>query len=1525
MAQEAPSSSEDRVPILNLNTLIEGTNPAYKIRVIFQQIINMAMQIPQGQRLKRRVKAFIEFLNHMIEANELPWFGLRLGEFFKNVPYVAGYAEHDGRLESVPLPQDILSPINRALLGVRVHIGSRSEVLPLVLIEGVSYENLKRLLEARSTNEANNAAQQIVDDYILRVVQTLPLGPQVPIDEAAPERQRRRLNPDVVLPDLRPGQDIRRTRHESVRRYQERSQLELPEPPALDFRAIERGPILSLDDVEARRGQDFDEAELQSLLSMFGYESAEEMYEDLKDIAIEVTRHEDQDDEEADNGTAASFAQAGLAAAKLAHRFLLHINNEGVFQQDHMDSDEMSKLIGYTIGSGGLTFVTLYLIYLIWRALATNTNQGYKFPRDVFSIRFEFESGDKDDLSTTKTVPFVTNMLPSMVENQSIPEARTMIILIMKDYFGRVHWAIQESFNERKQYWYHGSGDDPNAEYFKKLTVHLTGLSVIRRTRYEPEEQQRKRRREMPDDLLDDSEIVPQGGFVMDFFPKYIGAGNYFWELYFGHNSQIYKFYRPEKEQTIMIPDTNLQGEKLDGCLIRACKCECAKGSEYCRCHDDEQYPPIHIKDVAEVCKDVPALIIAINIYPKAVRKTKDFQVIMCNSNYYNDQENARVILINVPNYRSAGAHCCLMLPPDLGYSRSEWQHYVDRSFFNSFLHKCCKTKDNVCPICGKLYSKELMRTHFKYHKPGLCCLECGISFKSAEELDIHREYHCRHLGLGCEFNFEEEVKGYAEKKEKTRAVIYADLESAIEEDGTHKTILCGFVERDEQKVYIYETIWNLFTYAAKRPEEEVLVYFHNGEGYDFHFVLLELGKMSTDYVKKITVTADSSEKIRYFEVEFKPPNYEAKKIKFRDSFAFVQQSLEKWVKSTKDSGYNFPCFKQTFRDPRKQELVLQKNPFPYNAIKSADDLNQPIDILDFWFVQPNNTELFCDKYTSEELSDIYENWYIPAKRLFKWTTVDSYYRTYLKCDVSQLCDVMEHFAEQVKIEFDGLDIHNYFGTPSLTWAAWLRQNTYQLDPVTEENFDIINGSIRGGQTGAMTRYYDCIARNEDKGSFCCDLDCNSLYATVMLEFEYPCYDWQTVEEHIPLPELEIWLNKLHEQKRSGFIECDIEVPDDPRLYSYVPVACRQRILGVYNYKTMQEYAAQTGENPDHFIFSGLANVVGRHKHYCCHTELMEFYLKHRFVEVTRIYKIIHAKTEPVFRQYVKHNLEQRTHFKSDPIKNLLYKLMNNSLYGKTYEDVTKRMDMEVVRKDKIDDVPEEDIKRTILQLDKWTIIEKQKREFVIDKPVYLGACITEFSKLWMYKFFYEDIRSKFPDAQVLYTDTDALTIKFPTGVSSFRELADKLNTVQRQIIDTSNWHNVEELPGWHKVDNTKPGLFKSETGDARILRMCALRAKTYIMECEDGTRKMSVKGCPMKEKSKLTLLDFYQVMMGQVAQKMIEYDAIVSKFHIVKSSQLTRVVLSGDDRKRFIDDDKIHTYPLFSQPHKDALGKAHL
>ena len=103
---------------------------------------------------------------------------------------------------------------------------------------------------------------------------------------------------------------------------------------------------------------------------------------------------------------------------------------------------------------------------------------------------------------------------------------------------------------------------------------------------------------------------------------------------------------------------------------------------------------------------------------------------------------------------------------------------------------------------------------------------------------------------------------------------------------------------------------------------------------------------------------------------------------------------------------------------------------------------------------------------------------------------------------------------------------------------------------------------------------------------------------------------------------------------------------------------------------------------------------------------------------------------------------------------------------------------------------------------------------------------------------------------------------------------------------------------------------------------MVALRAKTYIMVCDDGTIKMSVKGCPMKEKSKLTFEMFKKVLLGECEPFTIEYSAIRSESHKVFNRTLERVVLSADDRKRYIANDKIHTYPLFSHYHLDAVGK---
>ena len=1235
----------------------------------------------------------------------------------------------------------------------------------------------------------------------------------------------------------------------------------------------------------------------QDLYTSFGYTNTQEMAEDIRNLIKQILTHQDENVDDVDDiddvteNQISAFEPLARVAAKIVLRTFENrlARGDSNFTQN-IEVSDIEEDINTDIGSGSLTYMLSAAYYFIWRYIVLHPQQE-RITRDMVTTTWQFEM--TDDFADPEITGRVRLDIPHVLfENPR----RNWIIERIRQLFKYIHIKIQKGLGEQNEYWYHGSTDF-NAQDLVRLYLTINGTTLPRIMR-------------------------SRRGF---FYEHPVNQDNRFWNGIFnyGNNAQ---FNAECQKNAIMIPDNNLEGRVLSGCFERALFCICPRGTIYCRCHDTTQYPEVALTQIPEKYKDHPIMVIVINVYTQTSHKPKDYQVLFVHPDYFKT-DNTCVIMINNPNWPNGHAHCCLFKVPDPPFDVAEtpFENYKRHSFFNEMLHHITKSRENVCPICGLLYPKTEMKAHFRDHMGGIFCEECGINFKDETALDIHSKFHCRHLGVGCKYDFADEIKGYVDKPEKDRCIIYADLESAIQEDGTHKNILCGWVDTSNMQVVVRNNIKALIDHAKEVPNSEVLIYFHNGEGYDFHFVIIELSKME-NIMENIDIIADSSEKIRYFTINLG----KTKRIIFKDTFAYVSQSLSSWLESTKKSpDAVFTCFNETFKDPEKRELIMQKNPFPYNAIKSAQDLDMNIDILDQWFCAENNTELFCDKFTEEELKEIYEHWYLEAKLTFNWRTVKDYYKTYLQCDVSQLCDCMEHFCANVMKEF-GLDAHNYYGTPSLTWAAWLKQNDYTLDPIPEEGFDVINSSIRGGQTGAMTRYYNSEEGEIDEGSFCCDLDCNALYATVMMKFKFPCRRWmvrdfstEEVDNHYVLT----WIKQLHDTGRSGFIEVDMNVKDDPSIYSYVPVASKRQLHGIYNYQAMADYASGGGEKYENFVFVGLANVVGDHKHYCAHTRLMEFYITHGFITISKMYRLVYALEEPVFQKYVEHNLAKRKEFSDDPIKKMLYKLMNNALYGKTYEDITQRTEVKVVKRSDYDRLQQSEIKREIMKLDKWVIYEIPKRSFLMDKPIYLGAAITEYSKLWMYHFFYDEIRPHFYGSEVLYTDTDALTIRFPAhcGVRSFMDIANRLNTPEHQVIDTSNWKNCRDLPSLHTAHNNEPGLFKSETGDGRIVKMIALRAKTYIMLCDDGTIKMSVKGCPMKEKANLTFEDFETVLKGNGIKKVIEYDAITSKYHIVKSSKLTRVVLSADDRKRYISPDKIHTFPLFSKAHQDALGNISL
>ena len=77
---------------------------------------------------------------------------------------------------------------------------------------------------------------------------------------------------------------------------------------------------------------------------------------------------------------------------------------------------------------------------------------------------------------------------------------------------------------------------------------------------------------------------------------------------------------------------------------------------------------------------------------------------------------------------------------------------------------------------------------------------------------------------------------------------------------------------------------------------------------------------------------------------------------------------------------------------------------------------------------------------------------------------------------------------------------------------------------------------------------------------------------------------------------------------------------------------------------------------------------------------------------------------------------------------------------------------------------------------DNLASIRKQKPKIIVDRPIYLGFCIFELSKITMYKFCYEEILSKYGSrAKLAYTDTDSFIYHIQTP-DLYKDMADNLN-----------------------------------------------------------------------------------------------------------------------------------------------------
>ena len=150
-------------------------------------------------------------------------------------------------------------------------------------------------------------------------------------------------------------------------------------------------------------------------------------------------------------------------------------------------------------------------------------------------------------------------------------------------------------------------------------------------------------------------------------------------------------------------------------------------------------------------------------------------------------------------------------------------------------------------------------------------------------------------------------------------------------------------------------------------------------------------------------------------------------------------------------------------------------------------------------------------------------------------------------------------------------------------------------------------------------------------------------------------------------------------------------------------------------------------------------------------------------LKLKKVHRVIRFNQKAWLKSYIDMNTNLRKEAKNDFEKEF-FKLMNNSVFGETIENVRKHRDIKLVTTEekRIKLVSEPNYHTAKGFSENLLALEMKKTKVKMNKPVYLGMSILDISKTLMYEFWYEHIKSKYKDnAKLCFMDTDSFILYY--------------------------------------------------------------------------------------------------------------------------------------------------------------------
>ena len=590
-------------------------------------------------------------------------------------------------------------------------------------------------------------------------------------------------------------------------------------------------------------------------------------------------------------------------------------------------------------------------------------------------------------------------------------------------------------------------------------------------------------------------------------------------------------------------------------------------------------------------------------------------------------------------------------------------------------------------------------------------------------------------------------------------------------------------------------------------------VVFHNFKGYDGHLICKQaIGEMPDWHLSVIPTTHEKYMSLRANVAVGKTKKGRTRffQIVFLDSFQFLSSSLATLAGNLDHLPFTEQRMRARF--PGISDAVIRrKGVFPYSYF------NSPARLQDSCLppIQQFKDDLTGAECTPEEYAHAQRAWSELGCRTFR-----EYLVRYLHLDIYLLTDVFEKFR-QVTLQEDGLDPVHFISLPGLSYMACFKKSGDTIDLLQDiDMVRLFERGIRGGLTFVNKHRVEAhipeLDNNQDGNVHLAYIDENNLYGSSLCRpLPHSEFSWVADSELENFSKSEEIL-KLEDEADYGYIfEVDLEYPRELHASTAdFPLApesdfVEEDMFSPFMKNFYDDLCTARGCDKRYKPYRKLLLSQYDKQYYVCHYSILKFYLL-MGMRVVRVRSAIRFRQKRFVEPYIKYNSEKRA-LARNAFEKDYYKLKNNSFFGKTMEDVRNRIDYRLLTKwERLERLSSSPLFVDVDIFSESVVgVHMFKSKVVLDKPVYIGQAVLDYSKLEMYTLYYKILHScpliRQPDLVGGDTDSFFLALHTDQNVS----LSDIFQYLT-QYFDSSNY--PQDHPLYSTVNKAKLGCFKDES-----------------------------------------------------------------------------------------------------------------